>query len=72
MVGLWEDFIATLTLMIVSVALSVILGIPLGILAAKRRRAETAIRPFLDAMQTIPSTVYLVPVVLLVTVITTV
>ena len=64
MVGLWEDFIATLTLMIVSVALSVILGIPLGILAAKRRRAETAIRPFLDAMQTIPSTVYLVPVVL--------
>jgi glycine betaine/proline transport system permease protein len=51
----------TLAVMIVAVAASVIIGIPLGIIAGRSDRFEAAIRPILDAMQTMPSFVYLIP-----------
>ena len=63
--GLWTQSMETLSLMLVSVALSVAVGVPLGVLCALHRRLERAVRPLLDAMQTVPATVYLVPVVLL-------
>ena len=64
-VGVWEQSIETIALMAVSVAISIILGIPLGIWTALNKRAESILRPVLDAMQTVPATVYLIPIVLL-------
>lgn len=64
-VGLWDDFLDTLVLMSIAVSFAVLIGLPLGVWAAKSKRVESLLRPMLDAMQTIPSTVYLVPVVLL-------
>ena len=64
-VGVWEQSIETIALMAVSVAISVLLGIPLGIWTALNRRIEAILRPLLDAMQTVPATVYLIPIVLL-------
>lgn len=61
--GLWSDLIYTLTLVIVATIISVILGIPLGILMSKNQRAENIITPILDFMQTMPSFVYLIPAV---------
>ncbi len=62
--GLWTQTMSTLSLMAVAVALSLLIGIPLGVLAALRPGVERAMRPLLDAMQTMPAFVYLVPVVL--------
>ena len=64
-VGLWEESVQTLALMGVAVVISVAIGIPLAIWAARRVRVERALRPLLDAMQTLPAFVYLIPVVLL-------
>ncbi|MEY3389186.1 MAG: hypothetical protein RLZ74_792, partial [Actinomycetota bacterium] len=64
-VGVWEQSIETIALMAVSVAISVLVGIPLGIWTALNKRAESILRPILDAMQTVPATVYLIPIVLL-------
>ena len=64
-VGLWEESVQTLALMGVAVVISVAIGIPLAIWAARRGRVERALRPLLDAMQTLPAFVYLIPVVLL-------
>lgn len=61
--GLWEPSVQTLALMIVSVALSVLVGLPLGILAAFSPRFDRVLRPILDGMQTMPTFVYLIPVV---------
>ena len=63
--GLWAASLATLALIVVAVAVSLLIGIPLGILAARYRRFEAFLRPLLDAMQTMPAFVYLIPVVLL-------
>jgi glycine betaine/proline transport system permease protein len=62
--GLWSQSMATLALMGVSVALALLIGIPVGILAARSRRFEAFLRPLLDAMQTLPAFVYLIPVLL--------
>lgn len=62
--GLWEESIATLALMAVSVIIALLIGIPLGILSARQPRFEAIMRPLLDAMQTMPAFVYLIPVVL--------
>ncbi len=62
--GLWPEAMDTLSIMIVAVIVSVAVGIPTGILAGWSDRFESAIRPVLDVMQTMPSFVYLVPVVL--------
>lgn len=65
MFGLWGPTMDTLALMLVSVAIAVVIGVPLGIAAGLDRRLYAAWRPVLDAMQTVPSTAYLVPAVLL-------
>ncbi|MCB1425843.1 MAG: ABC transporter permease subunit [Brucellaceae bacterium] len=62
----WSMAMTTLAIVISAVILCVIIGLPLGILAGKNDRFESAIRPVLDTMQTIPAFVYLVPVVMLV------
>ena len=62
--GLWENTIDTVALMVVSVIISVSIGLPLGVLAARSSLADNIMRPILDAMQTMPSFVYLLPGVL--------
>lgn len=63
--GLWEDTMITLAMVISSVFFCAIAGIPLGIMSGRSDRFELFLRPALDAMQTIPPFVYLVPVVML-------
>jgi glycine betaine/proline transport system permease protein len=63
--GLWEDTMTTLAMVICSVVFCAVVGIPLGILAGRSDRFEMLLRPFLDAMQTTPAFVYLIPVVML-------
>lgn len=63
-VGVWQQSIETISLMAVAVAISVIIGLPLGVWTALDSRGEGMLRPVLDAMQTVPATVYLIPVVL--------
>jgi len=63
--GLWEDMMLTLAVVLTSVIISLLLGIPLGILIAYKRKAEAVIKPILDAMQTMPSFVYLIPAIML-------
>ncbi|MFA5663544.1 ABC transporter permease [Castellaniella sp.] len=64
-IGLWEASMQTLSLMLVAVAFSVLLGIPVGIAMASFRWVRSAMLPVLDVMQTMPSFVYLIPVVML-------
>ena len=61
---LWSNTIDTVALMIVAVAVSVLIGLPLGVLAARSRIADNLMRPILDGMQTMPSFVYLLPGIL--------
>lgn len=62
--GLWEETIISLAIVITSVIISIIIGIPLGILTAKSKRISVIMSPLMDAMQTMPSFVYLIPAVL--------
>ncbi|CAB5240669.1 unannotated protein [freshwater metagenome] len=59
--GLWHDAMITLTQTIVATLLTMTVGILLGILIGRNNRAEKILRPFLDAGQTLPAFVYLVP-----------
>lgn len=59
--GYWHLAMLTLSIIVTSVVISVAIGLPLGILAARSDRAETIMRPLLDGAQTMPSFVYLVP-----------
>lgn len=61
--GLWTELIDTITLVLVSALISVVIGIPLGILTAKSKIAHTIVEPILDLMQTMPAFVYLIPAV---------
>jgi glycine betaine/proline transport system permease protein len=63
--GFWDASMQTLALVSVSVAISVMIAFPLGILASRHKRVEAAIRPVLDIMQTVPPWVYLIPAVIL-------
>ena len=63
--GLWEDTMTTLAMVLSSVFFCALAGIPLGIMAGRSDRFEMLLRPCLDAMQTTPAFVYLVPVVML-------
>jgi len=65
LLGLWEDTMTTLAMVLSSVVFCALVGIPLGIWAGRSNRFETALRPVLDAMQTTPAFVYLVPIVML-------
>lgn len=67
LIGMWELSIETLTHVIAAVVLSVIVAIPVGIWVGRNRKVEAVMAPVLDALQTIPSFVYLVPVVMLFT-----
>ena len=63
--GMWEDTMATLAIISVATLLCISFGIPLGIWMARSDRVQIVITPILDVMQTIPSFVYLIPVVML-------
>ena len=63
--GMWEDTMATLAIISVATLLCIAVGIPLGILMARSERVQSAITPVLDVMQTIPSFVYLIPIIML-------
>ncbi len=65
LVGLWEPAMITVAIMIVSVSIAVGVGVPIGIAGARSNTADTLMRPVLDAMQTMPSFVYLVPGIML-------
>jgi glycine betaine/proline transport system permease protein len=60
-VNLWQPTMETLALMGTAVLFAVLIGVPLGVLAARKPRVEAAIRPVLDAMQTVPAFVYFLP-----------
>lgn len=64
--GMWAEAMTTVALVLASVLLSISIGLPIGILAARSSRFEAILRPVLDIMQTLPGFVYMVPVVMLV------
>mgnify|MGYP001163645673 FL=1 len=65
LVGMWDDTMRTLAIVLVSTLVCIVIGIPVGILMAKNNLAHKIILPILDLMQTIPQFVYLIPVVML-------
>ena len=64
-IGAWSEAMVTLSLVLTSVLFCIVIGLPLGIWLARNDRAATVVRPILDAMQTTPAFVYLVPIVML-------
>ncbi|WP_240466927.1 glycine betaine/L-proline ABC transporter permease ProW [Comamonas sp. lk] len=65
LLGIWSEAMVTLALVLTSLFFCVVIGLPAGIFLASSDRAQRWTRPFLDAMQTTPAFVYLVPVVML-------
>lgn len=65
MFGLWDMMIYTLAIVLISVLVAVVIGLPTGIWMAKSKRLESILKPVLDMMQTMPSFVYLIPAVML-------
>ena len=65
LIGMWDDTMRTLAIVLVSTFVCIVIGIPIGILMAKNNLAHKIILPILDLMQTIPQFVYLIPVVML-------
>lgn len=65
MLGIWPEAMVTLSLVLTSLAFCLVVGLPMGILLASSDRLQRFTRPLLDAMQTTPAFVYLVPVVML-------
>ena len=65
LVDLWSESMTTLAMIFTAVIFCIIIGIPLGILSSRNKTFEIILRPILDIMQTIPSFVYLIPVVML-------
>lgn len=63
--GAWSETMVTLALVFTSVIFSMLIGIPLGIWMGKSDRVRTILMPILDAMQTTPAFVYLIPIVML-------
>ena len=63
--GMWKDTMATMAIITVATLVCLAIGIPLGILMARSNRIQGAILPILDMMQTIPSFVYLIPIIML-------
>ncbi|MEB3232199.1 MAG: ABC transporter permease subunit [Leptolyngbyaceae bacterium] len=62
---LWQEAMVSLSLVLTSLLLCILFGIPLGVLSARSDRFDNLLKPLLDAMQTLPVFVYLVPVVML-------
>jgi glycine betaine/proline transport system permease protein len=67
LIGLWSLSIDTLVQVITATVIAVVLAIPIGIWAGRNTRVEAAMGPVLDALQTIPSLVYIIPVVMVFT-----
>lgn len=65
LVDLWSESMTTLAMIFTAVIFCILIGVPLGILASRSNTFEIILRPILDVMQTIPSFVYLIPVVML-------
>ncbi len=65
LIGAWSEAMVTLALVLTSVFFCILVGLPLGIWLARNDRALAIFRPILDAMQTTPAFVYLVPIVML-------
>ena len=63
--GMWKDCMATVAIITVCTLMCIAAGIPVGVLMAKSNRVERAMLPVLDMMQTIPSFVYLIPILML-------
>ena len=63
--GIFDLAMSTLALVIVATLLSVVMGVPAGIMASRSDHFDAILRPILDAMQTMPSFVYLIPVLML-------
>lgn len=63
--GLWEDTMRTVAMVTVCTLLAIVLGIPIGIVMARSDRVQGFVNPILDLMQTMPSFVYLIPVVMI-------
>jgi len=63
--GMWKDCMATVAIITVCVIICMAIGIPMGVIMARSNRAERTILPVLDMMQTIPSFVYLIPILML-------
>ncbi|MBY7143042.1 proline/glycine betaine ABC transporter permease [Virgibacillus sp. NKC19-3] len=61
--GYWPETLETVSLVIVSVVASMIIGIPIGIWMSQKKAVETVFTPILDFMQTMPAFVYLIPAV---------
>ncbi|MBW6505814.1 MAG: proline/glycine betaine ABC transporter permease [Rhodobacteraceae bacterium] len=64
-VGLWADTMVTLAMVTVCTIFAVALGLPVGIVTARSDRVQSVVNPVLDVMQTLPSFVYLIPVVVI-------
>lgn len=62
--GIWDATVSTIVLALTGTAVSLVFGVPLGILASQNNTAQRIIRPILDLMQTLPSFVYLIPAVM--------
>lgn len=63
--GMWDKAMVTLALMLVAVVIALLIGIPLGVWAARSDRADRVLRVFLDAAQVMPTFVYLIPLVVM-------
>ena len=63
--GYWKETMETLALVLAAASVSMLVGVPIGIAAARRPWLYSAIRPVLDLMQTIPTFVYLIPALIL-------
>ncbi len=63
--GYWQETLETLALVVSATVMCMLIGVPLGILAAHHPRFYTVLRPILDLMQTIPTFVYLIPTLIL-------
>src|SRR5690606_27637555 len=62
---MWDDTMKTISMIFVCTVLSIVIGIPIGIAMSRSNRLQSLVNPVLDVMQTMPSFVYLIPVVML-------
>ena len=63
--GMWENCMATVAIISVATLVCIVVGIPIGVIMSKSSRVEKSVLPVLDMMQTIPSFVYLIPIIML-------
>src|SRR5699024_6613394 len=62
--GYWEETLFTISLVLISVVIAIIIGVPIGIWMSQKKALQTVVTPILDFMQTMPAFVYLIPAVM--------